>query len=59
MAVATRAAALQAALQNIGHDVTVEHTGDVVEEVGEDMRRQAAAAQVVMLLSPALASQAN
>jgi hypothetical protein len=29
---------VQAAVQNIGHDVTVEHRGDVVGDVGGDMR---------------------
>jgi hypothetical protein len=31
---------VQDALREIRHDVTVEHTGDVVEDVAEEMRRR-------------------
>jgi hypothetical protein len=30
---------VQDALREIRHDVTIEHTGDVVEDVAEEMRR--------------------
>jgi hypothetical protein len=31
---------VQDAVRGIRHDVTVEHTGDVVEDVAEEMRRR-------------------
>ncbi len=47
IAVASRAAAVQAAVAHINHEVLVEHTGAAVEDVVGDMRRQVDAAIAV------------